>query len=398
MRKAVVAVVVVAGVVWLVMWAGALLMRSAVSSGPENAWPAGLGTLSEAAKRYPQTSMSPAAVRLIAAAHPLGIDLAPRTRSDVVKAEPRPMEFARQQIDLWVRSQLRVPSAEIAPLPPELAEYLAGRAGDLAVISALLRSKEPIIWPQDVHDPGAPLPNLLGLMQLQRVLIARAFDRTRAGDAGAWNDLEAASILARSLTTRGELISVLSSLAMARRADAAARKLPLPFPPWLQEMQSFDYRRAVIASYQLDAWSSHDAVYAETSVDGSPMLRRAVEAVMSPYTRMAALDLMEERRRSAMAIAATRRCGFPGLPPSAAWWNVPARSISRPNVDVMWQRVLRFTAEREATLRALRMRKGAPPMPRSSCADGEWVYFEGGFRFSRNIPEGAEGIPLEFKD
>lgn len=397
MRKAVVAVIVAAGALWLVMWVGALLMRNAVSTGPENAWPAGLGTLSEAAKRYPETSMSPAAARLIASSHPLGIDLAPRMRSDLLNAEPRPMEFARQQIDAWVRSQLRVPTNEIAPLPPELAEYLAGRAGDLAVVSALLCSEEPIVWPQDVDDPGAPLPNLLGLSQLQRVLIARAFDRTRAGDAGAWNDLEAAWMLARSLSTRSELISVLTSLAMARRADAAARKLPLPFPPWLQEMQSFDYRRAVIASYQLDAWRTHDAIYAETSVDGSPLLQRAVDAVMSPYTRMSASDLMEERRRSAIAIAGTRQCEFSGIRPSAAWWNVPARSISTPNVDVMWQRVLRFTAEREATLRALRLREGAPAMPRSSCADGEWIYFEGGFRFSKNIPDRAEGIPLEFR-
>ncbi len=397
MRKAVVAVVVAAGVLWLVMWACALLMRSAMSTGPENAWPAGLGTLSEAAKRYQETTMSPSAARLVAAAEPLGIDLAPRMRSDLLKTEPRPMEFARQQIDAWVRSQLRIPTDQIAALPPELAEYLAGRAGDLAVVSALLRSKEPVVWPQDVGDPGAPLPNLLGLAQLQRVLIARAFDRTRAGDAGAWNDLEAAWILARSLSTRGELISVLTSLAMARRADAAARKLPLPLPPWLQEMQSFDYRRAVIASYQLDAWRSHDAIHAETSVDGSPLLRRAVDAVMSPYTRMSASDLMEERRRSAIAIAGTRQCEFPGVRPSPAWWNVPARSISTPNVDVMWQRVLRFTAEREATLRALRMREGAPRMPRSSCADGEWIYFEGGFRFSRSIPDRAEGIPLEFR-
>jgi len=373
-------------------------MRDAVRTGTESEWPLGLGTLSEAHARYPSAPMSPAAARLVAAAEPLGIDLAPGTRTDVLKSEPRPMEFVRRQLDGWVRAQLRTASPQLDPLPAESGEYLAGRAGDLAAVSALLRSNDPINWPQDVRDPSSPLPNLLGHMQLQRVLIARAFDRSRVGDSGAWDDLRAAWILARSLASRNELICVLTSLAMGRRADTAARKLPLPFPPWLQEMQSFDYRRAAIAAYQLDAPNVDDAIYAETSVDGSPLFRRVVDSVMSPYTRMSASDLTEAHRRTVIAIAAMRQCDFPGLAPSPAWWNLPARVISTPNIDLMWQRVLRLTAEREATLRALRLRDGAPPIPKSACSDGEWVYTEDGFRFSRNIADpGTEAIPLEFR-
>jgi hypothetical protein len=399
MRKAILAIVLVALLLWFAMWVGALLMRDAVRTGSESEWPLGLGTLSDADARYPPAPMSPAAARLVAAAEPLGIDLGPRTRTDVLKSEPRPMEFVRRQLDGWVRAQLRIASPRIDPLPAESGEYLAGRAGDLAAVSALLRSNDPMVWPQDVRDPSSPLPNLLGHMQLQRVLIARAFDRSRVGDPGAWDDLHAAWILARSLASRNELISVLTSLAMGRRADAAARKLPLPFPPWLEEMQSFDYRRAVIAAYQLDARNVHDAIYAETSVDGSPLFRRALDSVMSPYTRMSASDLTEERRRTAIAIALMRQCDFPGVTPSPAWWNFPARAISTPNIDVMWQRVLRLTAEREATLRALRLRDGAPPIPKSSCSDGEWVYAEDGFRFSKSIADpGTEAIPLEFHE
>ncbi|MGZ8711492.1 MAG: hypothetical protein ACXW28_14820, partial [Thermoanaerobaculia bacterium] len=370
MRKAVVAVVLAAGFLWLAIWVGSLVMRDAVSTGRDSAWPMGLETLSEAAARDPVTAMSPAAARLAAAAEPLGIDLAPRTRSDVLRTDPRPMEFVRRQLAGWVREQLSVPTPDIASLPAESGEYLAGRGAELAAVGAILRSGEPIVWPQDVRDPAAPLPNLLGHTQLQRVLIGRALDRASIGDPGAWDDLYAAWILARSLSSRREMISALTSLAMARRADAAARKMPLPFPAWLQDMQAFDYRRTLLSAWQRDAWSVQDAVYAETSIDGSPLVRRAVDAVMSPYTRMSASDLVEQWRRAAFAIAASRECQSPGLRTFPAWWNVPARAITAPNMDASWHRLLRFTAEREATIRALRLREGAAPMRQSSCADG----------------------------
>jgi hypothetical protein len=396
MRKAV-AAVLAAAFLWLAFWVGSLLMRDAVSTGRDSAWPMGLGTLSEAAARDPVTEMSPAAAQLAAAAEPLGIDLAPRTRSEVLRTDPRPMEFVRRQLAGWVREQLSVPTPEIAPLPAESGEYLAGRGADLFAVSSILRSPEPILWPHDASDPAAPLPNLLGHAALQRVLIARALDRARVGDRGAWDDLQAAWILARSLSSRREMISLLVSLAMARRADAAARKLPLPPPAWLQEMQAFDYRRALIASWQFDAWRVQDAVYAETSVDGSPLYRRAVDTLLSPYTRMSASDVVEEWRRTAIAIAASRQCDFPGVRMPAAWWNLPARAINTPNMDSAWKRLLRFTAEREATMRALRLRGGAEPLQQSSCVDGEWIYSGEGFRFSRDIPSGGtEEFPLHF--
>lgn len=356
--------------------------------------------------------MSDGAARLIALARPLGIDLAPRSRSEGMGGTGGPMAFVRTQLDGWVTDELLRPTPATEPMPSESGEYLAAHAADLAAARTLLLSDEPIVWAVDVRDPTAPLPSLLGHMQLHRVFLASALDRARVGDVGAWNDLRAAWRLARILAVRPDISSQTVSLAVARRVNAAARKLPLPPPAWFEELRTFDSRRAMMSAYQAAAWSIADRVAAENSIDASdegfgPVARKAVDAVMAPYTRMSAADMAEAWRKQATGIASARRCDFDRAAHDAAqregfaWWNQPARQISTPNLTAIWVNVFRFTAEREATVRALRLRAGQPPLTFSSCAGASWVYGPDGrsFTFSLKLPEPpvrGTAMPLEF--
>ncbi|HUP47550.1 MAG TPA: hypothetical protein VNA04_02045 [Thermoanaerobaculia bacterium] len=406
-RKAILLAALSIVAVWLAMWSGAWLMGRVVTTGSQRTWPMGLGTLSEVPGRHPVTKMSSGAARLIALAAPLGIDLAPRRMGDP-PAEARPLAFVRGQLTKWAGEQVLIPTPEIEPVPGEAGEYLAGRAADLTAIQTLLLSGEPVVWDENVYDPLGPLPNHIGTIQLCRVLVGRSLDRARAGDRGAWDDLRAAWHLMRPLADRNELVATILLLGGVRMIDAAARKLPAPAPEWLQELHAFDFRRAAIATIQVEAWRIAERVYGETTIDApetaAGRLRRgAVDFVMGPYTRASAADIADSVRRRAAEIAAMRACSLdPEVfarrhPPSG--WNVTALQISTPNIDTVLRRVLRWTPQREATARALALREGAPPNRQSACADGEWVYADDGrsFRFSREIADGSPfPIPLAF--
>ena len=407
MRKGILVAVALLVATYGALWIGSGVMRRVLVSDDDRSWPLGLGPLINVPARYPPLEMSSGAARLIALARPLGIDLAPRSRSEAMGGTGGAMSFVRSQLDKWVIEELQRPTPRIEPMPSESGDYIAGHAADLAAARTLLLSEEAIVWPQDVVDPATPLPALLGHLQLGRVLIASALDRARAGDSRAWDDLRAAWKLSLVLAARPDVGSNLAALANARRINGAARKMPIPPPEWLAEVQSFDFRRAFLSAYQAGAWSIADRVAAETSIDGSEPARKFVDAVMAPYTRMSAADLADAWRESARDIAVETRCDFDRASLQAnqhdevAWWNFPAREISTPNLTGMWRNVFRFNAEREATIRALRLRAGAPAMPQSSCSDGSWVYADDGrgFRFSKNISEPAVAgtvIPLAF--
>ncbi|HEX6177695.1 MAG TPA: hypothetical protein VF057_05010 [Thermoanaerobaculia bacterium] len=407
MRKIFIGLILLLVGAWLALWLGSAVMRRVLVSSSDRTWPIGLGPLMNVPARYPPLQMTSGAAQLIALSRPLGIDLAPRSRSEGMGGTGGPMSFVRSQLDSWVIAEVQRPSARIETMPSESGEYLAGHAGDLAAARTLLLSEEPIVWPQDVADPASPLPALLGHLQLGRVFIASALDRARVGDAGGWDDLRAAWKLSLILALRPDVGSNIAALANARRVNGAARKMPLPPPAWLAEVQAFDFRRAFLGAYQAGAWSIADRVAAETSVDGNEATRKVVDAVMAPYTRMSAVDMADAWREAAWEIARETKCDFDRAALEAeqqddvAWWNFPAREISTPNLTGMWQNVFRFNAECEATVRALRLRAGQPAMAESTCADGRWVYAADGrsFAFSRNMPEpsvAGTAIPLRF--
>ncbi len=408
MRKWLVAIVAILVAVWLLMWFGATVMNRVYAEDAERAWPLGLGPLADVRKRYPDAPTSASAYKLIELSKKMGIDIAPRGEERSLDISESSNMQLRMTLTNYVHAEIQKPTPDIAAPPPVIADYLAAHAGDLAFIRAvLLEGDEEVAWAMRYPGPRSPLPNLLGHIVLHRALLANALDRTRRGDHGAWEDARAVVVLSRGLWKRPELVSGLIALAMDRSVNAAARKFPLPAPAWFAEFQKFDYTRAAMAARQAETSAISDAVYAETSVD-DPLdqgHRRMINTFLAPVTRLATNDAIEGDRRTAIEVAASRKCAVDSREltrrrlQSLAWWNFPVRRISQGNLDSVWQRVSRFRAEREATDRALRLRAGEAPLPKSDCSDGSWIYSGNGFRFSKELAAPqvpGTAIPLEF--
>jgi hypothetical protein len=253
------------------------------------------------------------------------------------------------------------------------------------------------VWDVDIaRGSSAPLPNLLALIKLGRLLTAGALERARLGDAGAWYDLQAQHELTRGLWRRPELISALIALAIDRHLIAAARKMPLPAPAWFGEVRTFDYRRAMVAAMQADAWvvSATMRDFYEGDDDRDHWVRRLVDrTIKAPYAELSRADLIAAQRDAAVAIATQQTCALESAEVKPSWWNRPAQ-VLMPNITSAWQRTFRVRAELELTEHALGLRSGS----QSRCSDGHWIVTSQRVTFSKPIPSPGPSsfvIPLE---
>ena len=124
------------------------------------------------------------------------------------------MQSTISAVGHWAEQELAEPSVRIGPPVESVEHFFDENAATLDAIAAVASGSRPIEWDLDVALRGeAPIPNLLGLTRLQRVLAARALLQLRAGD----NDSGLATIegmwrLAASLGDQPYLISQLIAL------------------------------------------------------------------------------------------------------------------------------------------------------------------------------------------
>lgn len=260
----------------------------------------------------------------------------------------------REAFDRYLRAQLERSGDSIDAPPPAVAKYLADNAADIDAIRDHLLGGTKIAWDARKTEP---MPHHYGHLQLQRVLIARALDKARTGDAAAWEDLRASWQLNLPLWERPEILTALVALSASRMSNAAMRKMPLPAPSWVSQTFTFAYEDAMARALEGDG-------YAE------------LRALAERARRVSACD-------GASPQFAELRAGL---------------AQPAPNLIGGWERVMRFRAERELTERVLQMRAGETPRAQSLCADGSWNVTPTSIAFTREIDVPSPGIryPLRY--
>jgi hypothetical protein len=339
-------------------------------------WPAGLGTLASVEARTRPQKTSDGARRLVALAAPLGISF--KTSADT----PEPV---RKAIGEYVKAEQERSESTIGEPPAEVLSYLTTHEAAIDALREHLLHGDPIAWEIDVSKGmDAPIPNLLGHMQVARLLTTRALLRARKHDVRAGDDLHAAWRLTQTLQARPELISQLIALAMSRMVNASAWKLPESDTAWLDEMRNVDHRRLLLGGYQYDTWLMWR--HGEESTQG------AIWTIARPHLRWSVADMTDHQRRIAAEVAATTACAFDGeafsrhVTESIPRWNTFAK-IATPDIGSVWQRAFRASAEREATMNAVRIAKDQPIVAKSVCSDGAWRFENDRLTFSLDLPK-----------
>ena len=361
--------------VWVI---GDLVATRAMRRAGDEIWPAGLGTLASAEARARPQKTNDAARRLVALSAPLGITLKTGAPKDPVMAA-----FAEYVKAEYVRAE-----PAIGEPPAGILSFFSAHETEIDALRDHLLRAEPITWDLDVSKGfDAPIPNLLGQMQVSWLLSARALVRARGDDVRAGDDLHAVWRLRHSLESRSELISQLIALAMARTVNAVAWKLPAANMDWLEETRKVDHRRLLLGAYQFDTWMIWR--YVEGSTMGASM------TTVRPYFRRSIADTTHRQRLVAEEVAAMTACRFDGaafskrMTESIPEWNIFAQ-IAMPNFGAVWQRAFRTLAEREATMNAMRIAQGQPIVAQSVCSDGAWRYENDRLSFSIDLPQGNE--------
>jgi hypothetical protein len=379
------AVVAVAVLAWVVSAAGGdyVAKRSAAK-----AWPATLGSLTAVPKRFPVQEQNAAATKLVQIAAGAGVNVAPLEPGKKRRNLHRDAtDRLLTEIGLYVTAQLERPGDAIEAPPEDVARFLETSDAQLTAVRHHLIHGGELQWASDVsRGASAPVPNLLGHMNLQRLLMARALDRARSGNLAAWDELHASWELSRGLWGRPELISNIIALASARMTNAAARKMPTAEPPaWFMATRTFDPLKPIIAAHQVEAWQMHEA----KPYDGG-LAVEVQRALVWPMDRFEVAEAIDQTRQYVEAVERSGACDAR---------NVPAKlSADQPNIASVYQRALRLRVEMEATDRVLALRRGETPSTQSRCTDGSWVVTPTSVKFSSELKlqKPTLHVPLEY--
>jgi len=278
-------VMFVGGLVW---WVGNLVAVQRDRAVAVRRWNDMGRPLESVLTRFPDRVTNASALRLEKLAAPLGVDLVPhveKDRSQLDEAVAAEHAAINPVIKEFAALVARTTTRDTGPVPMELQEFLRSHEPELGAVAQHLLAAEPPRWRQQVGEGyDAPFPNLLGHIQLARLLSVRAVYLIRQGklEAGA-DSTEAAWRLHLTAAERPELLSQLISLAEAKMVAGAVRCHPKPPFHWPSMLLEHDYRASLLDSFHNEAWLALNMARSGGILDGGGAAGWILQKLVFPY-------------------------------------------------------------------------------------------------------------------
>jgi hypothetical protein len=367
----------------------------------ERRWADTLGTREEFLARHPPTEANAEALELERLSAALGIDTAPRHQDDRARPEPgagMSGELKKTAGD-WRDAQLGRDHRRIDRPPAGVVAFLAERAETLAALRDHLIDGATPRWEMRMElNEQAPIPNLLGHIDLQKLLVTDALVRVHGGDtAGAQRSLEAGWRLMQALRDSPILISQLIAIADARMLAAALRQLEQPAAAWSRRLAEHDFRASFLEAMRYEGWvwtQYEDGTLAGAG-DVGPMTR-LFGGVAKPYWSLCVADASDAWRERLDRLAGVRGiCDYDlslygaDLKIDLPRWNQIGKIVV-PNLAGAVHPLGRLELELELTARLLELERSAssPGDARSdACPRDRWIYETG--------EDGSMGLGLD---
>ncbi|MEO8190614.1 MAG: hypothetical protein ABI682_09735 [Acidobacteriota bacterium] len=183
----------------------------------------------------------------------------PPVPPDDGRARPAPgTRYAGSAAAQFLERELQISDERIGALAPELERFLKDQEGALSAIESLLLGSSPVVWEVNVdlgHD--AVMPNMLGQVQLGRLLVVKALLEARTDSPeAALRTLEASWRLTEELLARPELISQLIAAALGKAQVGALRKIDAPAFGWPERLRGGPFVAFCLASFENETWFS----------------------------------------------------------------------------------------------------------------------------------------------
>lgn len=321
---------------------------------------------------YPERGETPQEMAIDRTARKLGISLA---KIDEGSPSPEALEWKAisPAVGDYGKAELEKATSLAGAPPAEVAAYLSQKAEALQELRNQLKVTTPSWRMEYSKGAAAPIPNLLGNIELTRLLVASSLTAHAAGNESlALADLDAAWRLTEGLEKRPDLICQLVTLAMRKMAIATLRKLDGADPVWDSRLSGWDAYKGLATSYQFEAacfpvflvnWKISGAGEWDSwlgQLPGKPYLR-----LCGADSQLVLLKMLETLRASNPCADDTVTQKATGFKESdVPWWNIIGR-IALPNLTNSWQRVKYYDIQAELTRKVLAIK-------RARGADGKW--------------------------
>lgn len=349
-------------------------------------------------ERRAWTRDEPTGAAALARLHPAGAD--GTARQLIEMARPLGIEFATlrsSETDLrpvvaFVDGERRAVTDDGTDVPPAVRELLAREGARLAPIEELLSRSAPPAWPFRLRVLDGTETPILGLRDLNALLLARALERGRAGDrGGAERALLASLRLGDSVRERPEVLAQLGATWVTSTRAGILRRLAAPPDGWAGRLGTHDFRASMVVSLQLEArhQMEHSRRQSFAWFGGPPAVDRLLT---TPYARWCAADTSRRLRVLAGRLRAAEPCrvDVDALTPAPEElrWNRVAR-ITLPTAALRWRHVADVEFEEELTRIVLETRAQHPDR-----ADAIASRVCGGLLWTRT-PDAAGGVTID---
>lgn len=214
-------------------------------------------------ERFPPTEPNETAARLEVLGSAMGIEMAPADAAD----GPRPREESATRwaeikplLEEHVKAVAAAPSRGAwPPFAAELRGFLVEAKPHADEIVEILRDAPAPVWRSDLSRGfDAPLPNFLGLLKLQDLLVAQA--ALEAGDGRSGRSLEllqASWRLNQAVLARVSLLAQLVGQRAASRQAGILRGLCGVPPLWRDRLDELELQEGVFVALHAEAFMAY---------------------------------------------------------------------------------------------------------------------------------------------
>lgn len=309
---------------------------------------------------FPKVEANASALALEETVSRLGVDLATKGvpgRSRPSRERAREFEAISLPLTEYVGRVAAGPDDRIERVPEPIESFLSAHSEEVHAVADGLHRQDAPRWEMDVRaGPGAPVLNLQGQLNLQKILLATALVENELGrfEDAQWC-LEASWQLNQIALARPELMSHILTIAVAKLQAGLLRKLAVPPAVWMERISRQDLRGRVFASLE------NEALLSAMRAKDQDAKRDTIRTIVGIRKAVAGFLLQNPCAFTREAAKRGWRLLFPADDSGIL------ESVAFPNLSNTVQRLFRHVVEEELTEKILQARSG-----RLASRDGTW--------------------------
>ncbi|HSE40417.1 MAG TPA: hypothetical protein VLH08_06585 [Acidobacteriota bacterium] len=280
------------------VWLGFSFYTAQTKKELSKKWDEEFNSFEDFEKRFPKHRENHAALELEKLAASVGIDLTPKDIKNRVRPDKKKKEAFKKikdEMQKVLYSRLSHENSDVIVLSDGLKDFLQENESKLnEIVEVATREPKPL-WAVDISKHvKAPIPNLLGQIQMQRFLNLKAsllIGESRFTEAE--NVLEASWNINNHLLSRPELLSYLIGIVVIKFQAGNLRQIPLSNNVWHTRINDPEIGMHLWVTQQGEVLMMLKAAEQGETLQQNDKRRSPYELIVSPYVHVMTLNFAD---------------------------------------------------------------------------------------------------------